>query len=200
MIPQLVLEGPHIKLVPLNEDADGAELYEASHGISPEERDRLWRFLFWHPSPDYSSFYSQYLCSLRKSGYYPYCVVDKMSGKKIGVVNYSNYAPEHKRVEIGHLWYAPAFQRTYANTEACLLLLTNAFENRGCDRVEWKCDVLHGKSVAAAKKLGFTSEGVFRKHMIVKNYQRDTAWFSMIIGEWCDRKASLESRLLTSAS
>jgi RimJ/RimL family protein N-acetyltransferase len=103
-----------------------------------------------------------------------------------------NVVPEHRRLEIGHIWYAPSAQRTEANTEAAYLMLREAFDQFGYRRVEWKCDALNGRSRAAALRLGFTFEGVFRKHMIVGGRSRDSAWFSLLDMEWRAARDALE--------
>ena len=98
----------------------------------------------------------------------------------------------------GHIWYVPSVQRTKVNTETVYLLLRRAFDELGNRRVEWKCDALNARSRAAALRLGFTFEGIFRQHMIVKGRNRDTAWFAMLDAEWPSRRADLE-RWLTAA-
>jgi len=113
-------------------------------------------------------------------------------GEPIGVVSYLNAVAADRRIEIGHIWYVPAAQRTRANTEVTYLLLSHAFEDLGYRRVEWKCDALNARSRAAAERLGFTFEGIFRRHMIVKGRNRDTAWFSMLDTEWPRVRAAME--------
>ena len=54
----------------------------------------------------------------------------------------------------------------------------------GYRRLEWKCDDANARSKAAARRFGFTAEGVFRQHMVIKGHNRDTAWFSILDGEW----------------
>src|SRR5207248_9465141 len=90
------------------------------------------------------------------------------------------------------IWYGAAAQRTRANTEAASLMLAHAFDVLRYRRVEWKCDALNERSRAAALRLGFTFEGIFRQHMILKGRNRDTAWFSMLDREWPARKAAFE--------
>jgi RimJ/RimL family protein N-acetyltransferase len=95
-------------------------------------------------------------------------------------------------VEIGNIVYAPALQRTSLATEAQYLIARYAFETLGFRRYEWKCDALNAGSRRAAERYGFSYEGIFRQHMIVKGRNRDTAWFSMLDGEWPARKAAFE--------
>jgi RimJ/RimL family protein N-acetyltransferase len=106
-----------------------------------------------------------------------------------------NYDPVHRRIELGHIWYVPAAQRTGVNTETIYLLLKHCFEEYQTRRVEWKCDSLNESSRAAALRLGFQFEGIFRQHMIVKGRNRDTAWFGMTDGDWPEVEARLRARL-----
>ncbi len=92
--------------------------------------------------------------------------------------------PEHGVIEIGHVWFGAALQRTASATDAVYAAARQAFEVLGHRRLEWKCNAQNARSIAAAERLGFTYEGTFRQHMIVKGQNRDTAWFSMLDGEW----------------
>jgi RimJ/RimL family protein N-acetyltransferase len=103
-------------------------------------------------------------------------------------------APADGVIEIGHIWFAPALQRTRAATEAIYLLSRYAFE-LGNRRYEWKCNALNLPSRRAAERFGFTFEGVFRQHMVVKGRNRDTAWYSMTDAEWPNRRAAFETWL-----
>ena len=100
-----------------------------------------------------------------------------------------------QRLELGHIWYTPNFQQSNVNTETIYLMLCEAFDRHQYRRVEWKCDSLNTRSRAAALRLGFKFEGIFRKHMIVKNRNRDTAWFSMLDSEWSSTKKNMEKWL-----
>ena len=110
--------------------------------------------------------------------------IESRDAGPVGMAAFMNIVPEHRRLEIGHIWYAPSAQRTEANTEAAYLMMREAFDELGYRRVEWKCDALNARSRAAALRLGFTFEGVFRAHMIVRGRSRDSAWFSLIDTEW----------------
>lgn len=181
---EAVLRTVRIELRPLVVAEDAVELFDASHPADPEGRAALWRFLFYDPQPNVGEFISQYLKQLKPQGLIPFTVVDRQTGAKIGVANYCNLAGSHGRIEIGHLWLAPAFQGTYALNHVVYLLLRHAFEGVGARRVEWKCDNLHSRSQRAALRFGFLPEGVFRQHMIVKGRSRDTWWSSVIDLDW----------------
>lgn len=105
-------------------------------------------------------------------------------GTPVGLISLMANRPSDLNVEIGGIMVTPAYQRTPVATEASFLLLQHAFA-LGYRRVEWKCNNLNERSKAAATRLGFTFEGVFRSHMIVHaGYSRDTAWFSVLHTEW----------------
>jgi RimJ/RimL family protein N-acetyltransferase len=95
-------------------------------------------------------------------------------------------------IEMGGIVYSPSLQRSRAATEAQYLMARYAFETLGYRRYEWKCNALNAPSRRAALRLGFTFEGVFRQHMIVKGRNRDTAWYAMLDGKWPARKANFE--------
>jgi RimJ/RimL family protein N-acetyltransferase len=95
-----------------------------------------------------------------------------------------NIVPSHRTIEIGHVLFSPVLQRTTAATESIYLLMKHCFEDLNYRRVEWKANDLNEPSKRAALRLGFVFEGVFRKHMVVKGRNRDTAWFSVTDDEW----------------
>ena len=104
-------------------------------------------------------------------------------------------AADARRLELGNIWYGPEAQNTCANTEAAYLMLCEAFDCMAYRRVEWKCDALNERSRSAALRLGFTYEGLFRQHMIVKDRNRDTTWFAMLDTEWSRVKENMEQWL-----
>jgi RimJ/RimL family protein N-acetyltransferase len=172
-------EGRFVALVPVDPDAHAASLFEATRD-APE----VWTYLGYGPFDDETAM-GAWLASLVPSGDPLFLtVVDRSSGSPVGVVAFMNVDRAMRHLELGHIWYAPTAQRTRANTEVAFLMLREAFDELGHRRVEWKCDALNARSRAAAKRLGFTFEGVFRQHMIVKGRNRDTAWFSMLDREW----------------
>jgi RimJ/RimL family protein N-acetyltransferase len=89
----------------------------------------------------------------------------------------------------------PTLQKTTAATEAMYLMACHVFDHLGYRRYEWKCNAENGPSRRAAERFGFTFEGIFRKHMVVKDRSRDTAWFSMLDCEWPARKKAFEAWL-----
>jgi RimJ/RimL family protein N-acetyltransferase len=126
---------------------------------------------------------------------YSYAVVDKASGRAVGIVTLMEIRPTARVIEMGGIVYSPALQRTPAATEAQYLAARYVFDDLGYRRYEWKCNALNAPSRAAALRLGFTYEGIFRQHMIMKGRNRDTAWFSMLDSEWPGIKAAFEGWL-----
>ena len=108
------------------------------------------------------------------------------------MASYLNIVPANGCIEIGHIWFAPPLQKTRAATEAIFLMIRHAFEDLAYRRVEWKCDSLNEASRRAARRFGFTYEGTFRQHMVVKGRNRDTAWFAMLDHEWPRVRAAFE--------
>lgn len=126
----------------------------------------------------------------------PFAIVDTASGKAIGSTRFGNIDKIHRRVEIGWTWIARRLQRTGANTEAKLLLLTHAFETLGCIRVEFKTDSINIQSRNALLRVGAKEEGILRNHMIAPGGRiRHSVYYSIIDQEWKDVKRELEKKL-----
>ena len=127
----------------------------------------------------------------------PFVIIDQANDEVIGSTRYANIETSHRRLEIGWTWLAPSHQRSSANTEAKLLLLTHAFDVLGTNRVELKTDSLNEQSRAAILRLGALEEGTFRNHMIIpeSGRVRHTVYFSIIGSEWPAIKARLTARL-----
>ncbi len=103
--------------------------------------------------------------------------------------------PAQGVVEVGNILLTPSLQRTTEATEAMYLMAAHVFDQLGYRRYEWKCNAKNEPSRRAALRLGFTFEGIFRQHMVVKGENRDTAWFSMLDHEWPARKRAFEAWL-----
>jgi RimJ/RimL family protein N-acetyltransferase len=111
------------------------------------------------------------------------------------MASYMRIRPEAGSAEVGSVVFSKALQRTAAATEAIFLMARHLFEDRGYRRFEWKCDNQNAASVRAARRFGFTAEGVFRQDMVVKGRNRDTAWFSILDGEWPRIRSAFEQWL-----
>ena len=182
------LQGRFVSIEPLDPVAHGDALYEGTHG---DHRDELWRYLFEGPFPDRSSFAAHLQQQASSEDPLFFAIVDSASGRAVGQAAYLRVEPVHKVIEVGHIIFTPELQRTAGATEAMFLMAQHVFD-LGYRRYEWKCNARNAPSVRAARRLGFTFEGIFRQHLIVKGRNRDTAWVSMIDTEWPDRKANFE--------
>jgi RimJ/RimL family protein N-acetyltransferase len=188
-----VLHGDHVALHPLDPERHGDDLYAAAH----DQRDPLiWKYLAYGPWPDDRAGFDAHLAEQAASTDPRfYAVVLKDTNKAVGVVSYLRIDAVHGVIEIGHIWFGPALQRTPAATETVYLLARHAFDDLGHRRLEWKCDAANARSQAAARRFGFTYEGTFRQHMIVKGRNRDTAWFAIVDGDWPAVRAGFEAWL-----
>jgi len=113
-----------------------------------------------------------------------FAVINALTGKCGGRQALMRIEPNHASIEIGSILWGQGIARTAIATEALYLTARYVFEDLGYSRFEWKCNNLNKGSKSAAIRFGFKFEGVFRKHMIVKSLNRDTAWFSMLDSEW----------------
>jgi RimJ/RimL family protein N-acetyltransferase len=183
------LSGRHVTVTALDPVAHADSLYAATSGPA---NDRLWLYLFDGPSANRVDF-DAYLTRIAQSeDPLYYAILDGATENAVGHAAYLRIEPAHRCVEVGAILYAPSLQRTAGATEAMYLMARHVFEDLGYRRYEWKCNALNAPSWRAARRLGFTYEGVFRQHLIVKGRNRDTAWFSMLDSEWPARKAAFE--------
>jgi RimJ/RimL family protein N-acetyltransferase len=164
-----------------------ASLWKAVKG-----HDRIWTYMpSYGPFADPAAFGAWVAQRAVLDDPYSYAIVDTQ-GRAVGIFALMAIRPEHRVVEVGNVIYAPALQRTPLATEAQYLLARYAFETLRYRRYEWKCDALNAPSNRAAKRYGFTFEGIFRQHMIGKGHGRDSAWYAMLDTEWPARKAAFE--------
>jgi RimJ/RimL family protein N-acetyltransferase len=186
------LEGRVVSIVPLDASAHADVLFDGTQG---KENDPLWLYLFDGPFATRADFRSYIEQKASSEDPLFFAILDKASREAIGHAAYMRMKPEHRVIEVGSILYTPRLQRTIGATEAMYLMARHVFEDLGYRRYEWKCNALNAPSRRAALRLGFTFEGVFRQHMIVKGRNRDTAWFSMLDSEWPKRKIAFEKWL-----
>lgn len=184
-----VLKGRYARLEPLNPDQHGDGLAAAL--LPPAGDDDTWTYLPYGPFDGRAAF-DAWLRTFA-TGIEPlfFAIIDTETGRADGLIAYMRIAPEDGALEIGHVLYGPAMRRTRRATETMFLLLEWAF-SRGYRRVEWKCDALNERSKNAASRYGFTAEGLFRQHRVVKKKNRDTAWFALLDGEWPTARTAYE--------
>jgi RimJ/RimL family protein N-acetyltransferase len=189
--PRASLEGRFVTIEPLDPSRHAEPLWRAAHDQSPEA-SRMWTYMPYGPFGDVAQMRS-WMDEIASSTDPMFLTVLAEPGREpIGMASYLNIDTAMRHIELGHIWYAPRAQRSEANTETAFLMMRAAFDELGNRRVEWKCDALNERSRAAALRLGFTFEGVFRRHMMVKGRNRDTAWFSVTDVEWPSVRSALE--------
>ena len=175
------LEGRYVRLEPLQAARHGDGLYEASSVRDAQDR---FRWLFDYPPESRAAF--QPWLEKAEAGDDPlyFAVIDKASGRIAGRQSLMRIDPTFGVIEIGNIYWGPLISRKPAATEAQYLFMEYAFDGLGYRRYEWKCNNLNEPSKRAAERFGFSFEGVFRQHLVIKGQNRDTAWYSVIDKEW----------------
>lgn len=179
------LRGERVTLEPL-EPRHAAELHTA--GADPA----IWAYLPYGPWPAAAAWEAWVADAAAARDLWFHAVRPHDLGTAAGVVSFLRCDAPMGVIEIGHIWFGAGLARTAAATEAIYLLARHAFEDLGHRRLEWKCNAANGASRRAAERFGFTYEGTFRQHMVVKGANRDTAWYSIIDGEWPARRAAFK--------
>ena len=190
-IEPVTLVGEHVKLVPLAPEHQSGIAAAAADG-------ELWKLWYTSvPTPDTTRAWLDSAFAMRDSlGAHPFAVIDTKTGDVVGSTRYFNVEPAHRRLEIGHTWYAKRVQRTAMNTEAKLLLLTHAFDSLKTIAVEFRTHFMNHQSRTAIARLGAKQDGILRNHQIGKDgIYRDTVVFSIVEAEWPAVRAHLNHRL-----
>jgi RimJ/RimL family protein N-acetyltransferase len=174
------LVGSSCRLEQLDPDRHAEPLFAADR---LDARGESWTYLSYGPFADLAAYrkWVEQVSSREDPRFY--AILDA-AGVAVGVASLLRIDPEMGSMEVGHLHFSPALQRSRAATEAQYLLMRHAFDDLGYRRYEWKCDALNAPSRAAAERLGFRHEGVFRQAAVVKGRNRDTAWYSIVDTEW----------------
>ncbi|MGA2891970.1 MAG: GNAT family protein [Xanthobacteraceae bacterium] len=182
----VTLKGRYGRLEKLKPDHE-VDLWAAFGG-----HDRLWTYMAKDgPFASLAEFSPLLAVRAAAEDPYAYAIIDA-ADRAVGYITLLRIVPEHRVIEVGHVLYSPALQRTPLGTETQYLLARYVFETLGYRRYEWKCDALNAASRRAALRYGFVYEGTFRQYMIAKGRNRDNAWFSMLDSEWPARKHSFE--------
>jgi RimJ/RimL family protein N-acetyltransferase len=183
------LRGRTVTLVPLDAEAHAGALFRGANG---GEKDRVWTYLPYGPYSDQTVFKADIAAKAHSTDAIYFAIIDNSTGEAVGHQAFHRIEPVHRVIEIGHVLYTPGMQRTIGATEAQYLFAAYVFDTLGYRRYEWRCDDLNASSKRAAARFGFTFEGVFRQHMIVKGRNRNTAWFAMLDSNWPARRAAFE--------
>jgi RimJ/RimL family protein N-acetyltransferase len=187
------LRGRQVLVRPVSAGTDAEPLYAVSH--PPRGDLALWTYLPDGPYDSVEHLRRTLEGAERLEDPLYFTLARLPDEAPEGVASYLRTAPEFGVIEIGHIWFGAPLQRTTAATEAIYLLASNAFDGLGYRRLEWKCNALNAGSRRAAERFGFTFEGVFRKHMVVKGHNRDTAWYAITEEEWPAVRAGFQSWL-----
>lgn len=190
--PRTPMQGRTCRLEPLDAEAHASALHAAN---MTDTEGRIWTYMGYGPFETEEA-YRQWV-EKDAMGDDPlfHAIIDLESEKPVGVASYLRIEPAVGSIEVGHINYSPLLQRTVAATEAMYLMMARVFDELGYRRYEWKCDNANAKSRAAAARLGFTFEGVFRQCTIYKGRNRDTAWFSILDSEWPALKDAFQTWL-----
>jgi RimJ/RimL family protein N-acetyltransferase len=175
---------------PLDVSRHGEDLFRNSIGA-----DSTWDYLAYGPFADRDEFMRWLESRQPLADPLTFTIIDRAAGEARGLESLMRIDTANGVIEIGHIWLSPRLQRTRQATEAIYLLSRYVFEELGYRRYEWKCDSLNAASMRAAERYGFVFEGIFRQHMVIKDRNRDTAWYSILDAEWPSRRAAFEAWL-----
>jgi len=182
------LIGQYCRLEPFDMARHSTGLFKA---YRVDKTGKNWTYLTTEGFDNLAEFeaWAQETCT--NTDPFSYAIIDPESGQAIGLASFLSINPAAGSIEVGWLSFSPLLQGTRASTEAMYLMMQEAFR-LGYRRYEWKCDSLNAPSNRAAKRLGFTFEGIFRQARVYKGRNRDTAWYSVIDGEWPTLKTRFE--------
>lgn len=178
--PLEAMTGRTCRVEPIDVARHASELHEAN---LLDREHRNWTYLSYGPFTSLDDYVAWLTSVARAADPQFHAIVDRESGRAVGVASYLRIDPDAGSIEVGHINYSPRLQRTVAATEAMYLMMRRAFA-LGYRRYEWKCNALNAPSRAAAQRLGFSYEGVFRQARVDKGRNRDTAWYAAIDREW----------------
>ena len=181
------LEGRFARLERLDVSRHATGLCDALRG-----QDQVWDYLPYGPFASAGEFTAWLTARAALADPFYYAIVERHSGRPLGCLTLMEIRPEMGVIEVGHIFFSPALQKNPTATDAIHLVARMVFEELGYRRFEWKCNDLNARSKFAALRFGFTFEGVFRQHLVVKGHNRDTAWYAMLDRDWPQRKTTFE--------
>jgi RimJ/RimL family protein N-acetyltransferase len=187
--PRTAMEGRWARVEPLDPARHAADLWDA---VSADRDNRNWTYLSVGPyarAEDHRAWVEK---AAKSEDPFFHAIIDKKSGKAVGVASFMRIDPPNGVIEVGHINFSPLLQRTPVATDSMYLMMRRAFDELGYRRYEWKCDSLNAASRAAAERFGFQYEGLFRQAVVYRGRSRDTAWFAIIDKDWPAMKARFE--------
>ncbi|MBT3901897.1 MAG: GNAT family N-acetyltransferase [Pelagibacteraceae bacterium] len=186
--------GDYVVLEPINPTKHVTQLF---NNFYQDKKNTIWNYLPYGPFKNIKDFKKWLLNSCMNKDPFFYAIYAKRHKQYCGMASYLRITPEHGSIEVGHINYSPLLQNTVEGTETMYLMMSNAFDQLGNRRYEWKCNNLNNASKKAALRLGFTYEGLFRQMNVFKGRNRDTAWFSIIDSEWKNLRKRYQKYLIT---
>lgn len=187
--PRTPMIGRHARLEPLDPERHAAELHAANLA---DKENRIWTYLAYGPFATLEEYRAWMKATALGEDPLFHAIIDMATGRATGVASYLRIDPPVGVIEVGHINYSPLLQKTRAATEAMFLMMVRVFDELGYRRYEWKCDALNAPSRAAAERLGFVYEGIFRQATIYKGRNRDTAWYAITDRDWPTVKRAYE--------
>lgn len=184
--------GRFAAITPADFSLDAGPLFGAIGGA---ENEALWRYIPFGPFESAEALGAAMTFVADAQNWRTHIIREAASERALGMASFMRLRPEHGSAEVGCIVYSPALQRSAVATEAMYLMASHIFDDLGYRRYEWKCDAANAASQKAAKRLGFSFEGVFRNDMVIKGRNRDTAWFSMTDEDWPTVRAGFEAWL-----
>ncbi|MGD9614421.1 MAG: GNAT family N-acetyltransferase [Alphaproteobacteria bacterium] len=186
--PRIAMTGRLCTVEPLDPERHAAQLFAAF----AEDDGRMWTYLPRGPFASLAEYREWAEGAVRLDDPLTHAIIDNATGAAIGTAAYMRIDPAFGVIEIGSITYSPRLQRRPAGTEAMYLMMRRVFDELGYRRYEWKCNSLNMPSRAAALRLGFQYEGLFRQATLTRGRNRDTTWFSVIDREWPALRTAFE--------
>jgi RimJ/RimL family protein N-acetyltransferase len=190
--PRSAMEGRFCRVEPLDCERHAPDLFAANSAAAD---GRSWTYLPHGPYAAFAPYSAALAAALSRERALAHAIVERDSGRAVGVASYLAIDPQNGTIEVGAIHYSPRLQQRPAATEAMYLMMRRVFDELGYRRYEWKCDSLNAASRAAAQRLGFRYEGLFRQAVVYKGRSRDTAWHSVIDSEWPALRGAFEGWL-----
>jgi RimJ/RimL family protein N-acetyltransferase len=184
-----MIDGQYVRVERLDPAKHTDALWQ---GLGGEANAPLWLYMPDGPFLERAAFDAYMQAKAISQDPLFFAILDRQTSLAVGRATFMRFDPPNRVIEVGGIIFTHALRRSRGATEAMYLMARHVFEELGYRRYEWKCNTLNEPSRRAAQRLGFTFEGIFRQHMIIKGRNRDTAWFSMLDSEWPARKREFE--------
>ena len=192
--PKTSIDGRFCRIEPFDIDAHADDLFEA---FALNTSGANWTYLSYEPTDNVAGLRKIMAAGWQRKDPLFHTIIDKATEKPVGVAALMRIDKANGAIEVGNIHYSEHLKQRPAATEAMFLLMRRVFKELGYRRYEWKCDSLNAPSRAAAARLGFSYEGLFRQAVVYKGRNRDTAWFSIIDDEWPALESAYEAWLST---